>query len=241
MLSLGQADFDYQFSGDWTYSDELNRKLDAYFNQVMSSYGISVPETSVERINAVGLARNSSCFTSRGNDYTGQWYIYNPTGRNTFVGLYIQKNEIAKLLNELNNAARLKAMSRVAEELGWLKIDDETSDINLLSSDGYAPGSDRIVTFDHNDPQTKSVLSLAEQADEIIRGSNSLDEEQRGWIREHIRAGIDFIKNHKKMLAGAASALLLKPLLAAYEAVAEEPAKAAILAAIEAVKSMFGI
>lgn len=104
-----------------------------------------------------------------------------------------------------------------------------------------APASDRLVSIDHNSKQTVEVLDLTEAANEAIRGSNSLDDEQRGWIREHILAGVEFIRRHKKMLAGAVDVLLLKPLRAAYEAVAEAPAKEAILAAINAIRSMFGL
>lgn len=123
-------------------------------------------------------------------------------------------------------------------------FDDEPSDNALPSAVEQAleaPASDRVVTYDHNAPQTKEVLELTEQANEAIRGSNSLESEERGWIREHIAAGVDFIRRHKKVLTGAVEALLIKPLRAAYEAIAEEPAKAAIMAAIKAIKTMFGL
>lgn len=102
------------------------------------------------------------------------------------------------------------------------------------------PASDRLVTIDHNSQEYSDLVEKTEAASESIRSSNSIDEDRRGWIRTHLSAGLEFIKNHK-VLAAAASALLLKPLMNAYEAVTEEPAKQAILAAMEAVRAMFGL
>lgn len=118
---------------------------------------------------------------------------------------------------------------------------DQIAELKADNGTRVVRASDRVVSFDHNSREAEDVIEFTEAASEAIRGSNSLEEEQRGWIREHLSAGVEFIRKHKKMLAGAAEALLLKPLRAAYEAVAEEPAKAAILAAIKAIKTMFGL
>ena len=105
---------------------------------------------------------------------------------------------------------------------------------------GTIPASNRLVTINHNSPEFVEMVSVTEQASESIRSSNSIDEHTRGWIREHLAAGLSLIKKHT-ILATAASALLLQPLINAYEAVTEEPAKQAILLAINAVRAFFGI
>ncbi|MDE0879152.1 MAG: hypothetical protein OSB00_10895 [Sphingomonas bacterium] len=105
---------------------------------------------------------------------------------------------------------------------------------------GHIPASNRLVTIDHNSATFKELEQNTEKAVEAIRSSDTIDEDRRGWIRDHLMAGIELIRRHK-VLATAASALLLQPLLNAYDAVTEEPAKAAILTAINAVRAYFGI
>ncbi|WP_327754417.1 hypothetical protein VVT58_05655 [Sphingobium sp. SJ10-10] len=115
----------------------------------------------------------------------------------------------------------------------------ESVEDEVVSEVPNIPASDRLVTVAHNSPEYEDLVQRTESASEAIRSSNSIDEEERGWIRTHISAGLEFIKN-RKVLAGAVSALLLEPLLSAYDSVAEEPAKQAILTAIQAVRSFFG-
>lgn len=139
--------------------------------------------------------------------------------------------------NELGENWLDRALTGIRTKLG-----DEILEIELPNSSeiNTTPASDRLVTIDHNSRSFNDMVDVTEVASEAIRSSNSLDEENRGWIRAHIEAGLEFVKNHK-ILTAAASALLLKPLLNAYEAVTEEPAKQAILAAIKAISSFFGI
>lgn len=121
----------------------------------------------------------------------------------------------------------------------------ELGDVDLLdrpdaSDFDKVPASNRLVTIDHNSKEYKGLVEQTELASESIRTSNSIQEEKRSWIRDHLDAGLELIKKHK-VLTGAISALLLEPLLDAYHSVTEEPAKAAILSAIELIKSFFGI
>ena len=102
------------------------------------------------------------------------------------------------------------------------------------------PASNRLVTIDHNSKEYEGLVKQTELASENIRTSNSIEEEKRSWIRDHLQVGLELIKKHK-VLTAAISALLLEPLLDAYHSITEEPAKAAILSAIELIKSFFGI
>ncbi|MBV2147151.1 hypothetical protein KRZ98_02455 [Sphingobium sp. AS12] len=118
-------------------------------------------------------------------------------------------------------------------------LPDDGVDLPLVDI-AIARASDRLVAIDHNSRAFAEVVELTDAASESIRSSNSIDEDKRSWIRDHIGAGIALIKKHK-VLASAVSALLLAPLMNAYEAVAEEPAKQAILLAINTIRAFFGI
>lgn len=122
------------------------------------------------------------------------------------------------------------------DERGVLPEYGDSSLVDVAS----VPASDRLVAIDHNSREFTEVVELTDAASESIRSSNSIDEDKRSWIRDHISAGIALIKKHK-VLTSAISALLLTPLMNAYEAVAEEPAKEAILLAINTIRAFFGI
>lgn len=151
----------------------------------------------------------------------------------------LMKHELLEDYHELGDDWIQRALeglrSKLAED-GKLPESEETAD----NQQSDIPAADRLVRIDHNSKQYEDVVQKTEEASESIRSSNSIDEERRSWIRVHLSAGLEFIKNHT-ILTAAASALLLKPLLNAYEAVTEEPAKQAILAAIDAVRALFGL
>jgi hypothetical protein len=151
----------------------------------------------------------------------------------------LMKHELLEDYHELGDGwiqRALEGLRRKLSEDGKLPEADESVD----EQQAVVPAADRLVTIDHNSQAYEELVEKTEAASENIRSSNSIDEERRSWIRVHLSAGLEFIKNNK-ILAGAASALLLKPLLNAYEAVTEEPAKQAILAAIDAIRTFFGL
>lgn len=116
----------------------------------------------------------------------------------------------------------------------------ELSDPALELVSSVAPAADRLVTLDHNSEGLVETVRKLEFADEAVRGSNSLGEDARSWIRLHLEAGLKLLSGRKIVLS-AIGALLIKPLLEAYNSVAEEPARQLILAAVEAAKEFFGL
>lgn len=147
----------------------------------------------------------------------------------------IEKHGILEDYKELGSAWLSRALQGIAARVQSGEI--ESPELNATQ---LVPASDRLVTIDHNSDQFQELTKVTEAADEAIRSSNSIDNDDRSWIRDHLAAGLNLIKKHK-ILASAASALLLQPLLDAYQAVTEDGAKLAILAAINAVKAFFGI
>lgn len=152
----------------------------------------------------------------------------------------LMKHELFEDYHELGDKWLKRALEGLKQRLDEDGKLQDSPDEALTPELSDIPASDRLVTIDHNSSEYVELVKATEEASESIRTSNSIDEDKRGWIRVHIAAGLDFIKNHK-VLSAVAAALLLKPLLNAYEAVTEEPAKRAIMAAIDAVRALFGI
>lgn len=102
------------------------------------------------------------------------------------------------------------------------------------------PASDRIVTIGDNQEVIDSVLADVEAAEEAIRSSNSLPEEQKSWIREHLSVGKSLLKL-KKVSLSAVKSMLLTPLNSAWKYVAEEHSKTIIGKALEALRVWIGL
>ncbi|MBY0285286.1 MAG: hypothetical protein K2W81_15155 [Sphingomonas sp.] len=94
------------------------------------------------------------------------------------------------------------------------------------------PTAGAFVTVHHNSEQAAEIISVVEAADEGVRTSNAIEEEQRGWIRIHLAAGRELITKGGALLKSALKSLILEPLKAALNSVTEEHAKTAIMAAI---------
>lgn len=113
--------------------------------------------------------------------------------------------------------------------------------LNQIPGEGtVAPASDRIVEIDHNSPAVQTARDGVATALRRIEDSNSFARSRNDWVTPHIGLGLQLLKQ-KRVVATAITALLLQPLYAAYSIIAEDAARAAILAAIEAIKAAFGL
>lgn len=100
------------------------------------------------------------------------------------------------------------------------------------------PIADRAIEISEKTDVDPVIAAIAD-ADETVRGANSIDASVRDWIRENLNAGKILIAT-RRITTNAVKSLLLAPLQAAWKAVAEEKGKALILLAIRAVKSLVG-
>lgn len=145
------------------------------------------------------------------------------------------QNVVQRLGGDRHSVALSSAYGRLELEL---EIPDGLG--NTLSRELLAPAVDRLVNFSDNQRQTEMAISLTEEAFQVIRGSNTLDEKYKIAILKQIEAGIALLKTPKTYSA-ILVAMLIKPLYDAYSSIAEEAAKPAISAAILAVRNLLGI
>lgn len=101
------------------------------------------------------------------------------------------------------------------------------------------PSSDGFVTLKHNSEVAKELERVVAEADESIRSSNSIDEADRAWIRDHLDAALGLIKRGGEVLKTALRSLVVEPLRAALKKVSEDGAKALIIAAVRYVVGLF--
>ena len=233
-------EFSAQVKGRWIEQTELEAILKNTMRQVFIGQGFEVgsvfDELVVENIDWLVEKR---AVATEGDNYTGVHYKFNINKSAESIGAFLGVHEVANRIKALGPEALRRALSRMADEENWkVFLPDSPESTSFVSP--IIPASDRLVEIDHNSSNYRDLVELTEVADEAIRSSNSIEEDGRQWIRDHLKAGLALIKAHK-VLATAASAILLTPLLNAYNAVAEEPAKHAILAAINAVRQFFGL
>lgn len=149
------------------------------------------------------------------------------------------KHQVIEDYHELGDEWLKRALIGIRSEYeseGKLPDSDEVAGL----AEAGIPASDRIVSVNHNSAEYRNLVEQTTVANEAIRTSNTIGEEDRGWIRDHISLGFELLKK-PKILLGAVTVLLLGPLQNAYDAVTEEPARQAILTAINLIRAFFGI
>ena len=225
-----------QLAQSYQFKPEVEQVLSSLFAKALRAYGIEsesrIPDLA--KILFEELYRNGT-IEKNSDPVAGDYYRLSYEKYVGWKKSYLANSDVAKRSSVIGPRFLRDAFNAHynGPSVHDLAVDEVVTEVPSV------PASDRLVTVAHNSPEYEDLVQRTETASEAIRSSNSIDEEERGWIRTHISAGLEFIKN-KKILAGAVSALLLEPLLSAYDAVAEEPAKQAILTAIQAVRSFFG-
>lgn len=225
-----------QLAQSYQFKPEIEQVLSNLFVKTLSAYGIDsenriseLAKKLFEELYAFGAIEKNS------DPVAGDYYRLSYEKYVGWRKSHLANSEVAQRSAQIGPRFLRDAFNA---HYNGPSVDEVAAD-EVVAEVHSVPASDRLVAVTHNSPEYEDLVQRTETASEAIRSSNSIDEDDRGWIRTHISAGLEFIKN-KKVLAGAVSALLLEPLLSAYDAVAEEPAKQAILTAIQAVRSFFG-
>ncbi|CAH0496973.1 hypothetical protein [Novosphingobium sp. CECT 9465] len=122
----------------------------------------------------------------------------------------------------------------------FLSSDFDEND-NDQSTQNAVPASDRFVSIGDNLPGYQEILATVESASETIRASNSLAAEERSWLRVHIDLGLELLRRGGTALRSALRSLIFEPLKAALKETSEENLRAAVRAALEALKTFLGI
>ncbi len=115
-----------------------------------------------------------------------------------------------------------------------IALDDPAS----TTSVPWVPAADRFVALEHNAEVATELQQAVTTADEQIRASNTIEDEQRSWIRAHLDAGALLIRRGGLILKDALMSLVVQPLRAALKYVIEERGKEAIRAAIQLILSL---
>ncbi|MBS0479440.1 MAG: hypothetical protein JSR79_09085 [Proteobacteria bacterium] len=111
---------------------------------------------------------------------------------------------------------------------------DETGETNV-------PASDRTVTLSDNMAGYNEIVETVQSADELIRGANDIEADERSWIRVHLDLGIVLLKKGGKVLLSALRSLLFEPLEAALKESSHATLKTAITQALHALRTYLGI
>jgi hypothetical protein len=251
------------YSSNEEIQDRLNswlvfngRKTD-FFDRIKEYLHTAIPQRTLEEV--LALYKFSELVYASKSNFLSDWievdlrspqdlYLawarkvtYEESNNSTeYASSNIQPNLYS--LPEFEDAYRLSAdfSNRAIEQLRDRWSSNSDSDVLSANIEYMVPASDRIVTINHNQPEYSVMAETIESANEFIRVSNAFPVEEKGWIKKHIELGLELLKQPRTYLY-ALIALILKPLYAAYAIVAEDAAKAAILAAIDAVKMFFGI
>ena len=134
-----------------------------------------------------------------------------------------------------------KGIVRQIVDLGldaYLQLREEEAD---SGTEADIPASDRLVTVSDNMAGYGEIIGSMESADEVIRGANDLDAEERSWIRIHLELGIALLKKGGKVLHSALKSLLLEPLEAALKDSSQDNLRKAVEVALKALRTYLGI
>ncbi len=122
----------------------------------------------------------------------------------------------------------------------FLSADAGISD-GSADSELHVPAADRFVSIGDNMPGYQEVMATIESASETVRSSNVLPAEERSWIHIHVELGLSLLRKGGTVLRSALHSLVVEPLKAALKDSSEDGLKAVIRAALEALKTFFGI
>ena len=104
----------------------------------------------------------------------------------------------------------------------------------------FAPASNRMVSLKDNQIIVENAIAFLEDADEAIRGSNLLSEEEKSVWSNLLAQGKERLRQPSTYIFSI-TALIIKPLYDAYSSAIEESAKPIIKAALLAVQKLIGI
>ena len=102
------------------------------------------------------------------------------------------------------------------------------------------PASERAVSINHNSPEFTEMNKVLKEALDTIKGVNSWNGDDREEAKSHLEMGLQLLRQPKVYLL-AVSALILTPLYAAYNAIAQDAAKSLFIHIIHLVKAFFGV
>lgn len=173
---------------------------------------------------------------------------------------YFDARELKEYAGGLSGAMLTRAARSLVDdslvERRWDEHDDDRetfglTDFGILAAESLSAGFDEADQEIARIPQSSILLQISndtdlepaeqavDQAVEAIRGSNTVEETKRKWIREHLLGGKMLLQT-RVITQSALKALLLEPLQAAWKTIGEEKGKLIMLAAIKAIKALFG-
>lgn len=181
---LLRTDFDEKFSTNWV-PEELARDIfSESLQDSIHEMGFVSNDPMIDlRNEVINDLLNSSALRVEGDEYTGVYYKLNVALKDRYIQQFFVADSVSATILKLGADALDRALSKVAEELGWRRrsdLPDHIPEIYMLPELGSPrlnefkiPASDRVVSISHN--QQREMIDAIEEVREALQEENSFD------------------------------------------------------------------
>lgn len=190
--------FDNLVKDQWIFSDEIVQTFRLSLKEAFARHGYDIKdlysEVALDHIN--GLIQSGGII-SEGDEFTGTYLKVLIPEKDAYVSEQMSRNQAAKTISVLGNAALVRALHKISAAEGWKAVGEtDKAALDNLASELVAPASDRVVSFSDNqieqlDVQTTEIIEAVASQNQVgdTTGIREIILGQLKAGRELIRAG----------------------------------------------------